>query len=226
MNRRNPAGRLRAGLRDPSPPLTLPGNRSSVEGKPPGKWGDKMLEEGASSLLRRIGTPAVLFCLAFAAPANAASPSPDPPPLGVAPEAPHAKPARPRAPAPASTRTVATQAPVVVRTVEQPVYVVREVPAEPARTQQPARAKPVAKSPPKPKPNPTPKAAAKPKRKAVLPPAPPHDRSPVPLATFIPTVEELDRGLLALAGAGLAFVALGGAVMLAAARRQLEGLAR
>jgi hypothetical protein len=116
-----------------------------------------------------------------------------------------------------------TQPRVVVRTVEEPVYVVREAPATPATKpaatpQAPVRVKPkqVAKATPKPKP--------KPKRPAVVARAEPHDRSPVPLAAFIPTVEELNRGLLALAGAGLAFVALGGAVMLAAARRQLQGL--
>jgi hypothetical protein len=43
----------------------------------------------------------------------------------------------------------------------------------------------------------------------------------VPLAVFVPTVEELNRGLVALAGFGLAFVALGGAVVLVAARREL-----
>jgi hypothetical protein len=49
----------------------------------------------------------------------------------------------------------------------------------------------------------------------------PHDRRVVPLANFVPTVEELNRGLAALAGIGLALVALGGAVVLAAARREL-----
>ena len=176
-----------------------------------------MTEQGATSLLRRIGTTAVLCCLAFAAPAQGASPSPDPPPLGVAPEAPQpyrAAPAPVTKPAPPQTRVV-TQPRVVVRTVEEPVYVVREVPAT-----TPTRPKPVAKAKPAAAPKP------KPKRQEPAPKAPPHDRSPVPLAAFIPTVEELNRGLLALAGAGLAFVALGGAVMLAAARRQLEGLTR
>lgn len=176
-----------------------------------------MVELGATSLLRRIGTSAVLCCLAFAAPAQGASPSPDPPPLGVAPEAPQPdpSPAPVTQPAPAPTRVV-TQPRVVVQTVEEPVYVVREAPATsaPAATT-PSRPKPVAKAKPAAKPKPTPK------RQEPAPKAPPHDRSPVPLAAFIPTVEELDRGLLALAGAGLAFVALGGAVMLAAARRQL-----
>ena len=181
-----------------------------------------MLEEGASSLLRRIGTSAVLCCLALAGPAYGAEPSPDPPPIGVAPEAPQPErdptPAAATRSAPAPVRVV-TQPPVVVRTVEDPVYVVREVPAKPAATPQPpvrAKPKPVAKATPKPKP----------KKPAVVLKAAPHDRSPVPLAAFIPTVEELNRGLLALAGVGLAFVALGGAVMLAAARRQLEGLTR
>lgn len=171
-----------------------------------------MMEQGATSLLRRIGTSAVLCCLAFAAPAHGASPSPDPPPLGIAPEAPQpesAAPAPVTKPAPAR---VVTQPRVVVRTVEEPVYVVREAPAT-----TPTRPKPVAKA----KPAAAPKPKPKPKRQEPAPKAPPHDRSPVPLAAFIPTVEELNRGLLALAGAGLAFVALGGAVMLAAARRQL-----
>ena len=192
------------------------GKRSSFE-EQARKVGGQLLEEGASSWLRRIGTSAVLCCLAFAAPAQGASPSPDPPPLGVAPEVPQPEPApSPVQPAPAPTRGV-TQPRVVVRTVEEPVYVVREVPAT-----TPARPKPVAKA----KPAAAPKPKPKPERQAPAAKAAPHDRSPVPLAAFIPTVEELNRGLLALAGAGLAFVALGGAVMLAAARRQLEGLAR
>jgi outer membrane biosynthesis protein TonB len=183
-----------------------------------------MMEQGATSLLRRIGIPAVLLCLAFAAPTQAATPSPDAPPLGVAPEAPQSEPApvAPARSAPAVTPTVVTQPPVVVRTVETPVYVVREAPAQQAPvTKAPARTKPVAKATPTPKPKPKTKA----RQPEAVAKAPPHDRNPVPLAALIPTVEELDRGLVALAGAGLAFVALGGAVMLAAARRQL-GVAR
>jgi hypothetical protein len=49
----------------------------------------------------------------------------------------------------------------------------------------------------------------------------PHDRNAVPLAAFVPSVDSIDRDLLALAGFGLLLVALGGAVVLFAARRQL-----
>ena len=48
-----------------------------------------------------------------------------------------------------------------------------------------------------------------------------HDRRAVPLARFVPTVEELNRGLAALAGIGLAVIAIGGAAVLAVARREL-----
>jgi hypothetical protein len=70
------------------------------------------------------------------------------------------------------------------------------------------------------KPKPTKKATVI-KRTVVPSSAVPHDRGPVPLAAFVPTVEELNRGLAALAGLALAFVALGGAVVLVAARREL-----
>ena len=108
--------------------------------------------------------------------------------------------------APVVTRTVVTPAPVVTRTV----VVTREAPAKPT----PATTKPVARVKPKPKPKPKPVFVAR-----------PHDRKPLPLVALIPSVEELDRGMLVLAGAGLAFVALGGAVVLLAARRELGGLA-
>ncbi len=51
----------------------------------------------------------------------------------------------------------------------------------------------------------------------------PHDRYRVPLAAFVasPSGDSIDRDLLALAGFGLLLVALGGAVVLFAARRQL-----
>ena len=52
-------------------------------------------------------------------------------------------------------------------------------------------------------------------------PRAPHDRARVPLAAFVPAVDELDRGLLAIAGIALLLVALGGAVLLGVARRQL-----
>jgi hypothetical protein len=157
----------------------------------------------------------------------AATPAPDPPPLAVAPEAPNQPPVQstqaPVERAPVVTRTVVTQAPVVTRTVVTPIIVTREVPVRPAAA--PAK-KQQAKAAPKPKPKPARKAATKPKPATVLPAARPHDRSPVPLARFVPSAEELNRGLVALAGAGLAFVALGGAVLLLAARRQFGELAR
>jgi hypothetical protein len=59
------------------------------------------------------------------------------------------------------------------------------------------------------------------KRKAVTPSTAPHDRGPVPLAAFAPTAEDLNRGLAAFAGAALAFVALGGTLVLLTARREL-----
>jgi hypothetical protein len=51
----------------------------------------------------------------------------------------------------------------------------------------------------------------------------PHDRYRVPLAAFVasPAGDSVDRDLLALAGFGLLLVAMGGAVVLFAARRQL-----
>ena len=182
------------------------------------------------SSLRRICAPTgamLLLCLVLAGPGSAGSPSPDPPPLAVAPEAPQPEPAPKLTPvravrqapveqrAPVVTRTVVTPAPVVTRTTVRPI-VTQDAPAKPAPA--PAKKKPAAKAAPKPKP--------KPKPAAVVRTLPPHDRSPVPLATLIPSVEELDRGMLVLAGAGLAFVALGGAVVLLAARRELGELAR
>jgi hypothetical protein len=63
------------------------------------------------------------------------------------------------------------------------------------------------------------------KRKAPAPtPAArtPHDRHAVPLAAFVPSVDSIDRDLLALAGFGLLFVAVGGGVVVVFARKQLE----
>ena len=162
-------------------------------------------------------------CLLFLVPvSSAATPAPDPPPVAVTPDAqPTTAPVRR---APAVTRTVVTPptAPVVTRTVVTPVIVTREVPVRPAAApaeQRQAKPKPAAKAKPKP--------AAKPKpEQAVVRTLPPHDRHPVPLARFVPTAEELNRGLVALAGGGLGFVALGGTVVLLAARRQFGGLAR
>ena len=87
--------------------------------------------------------------------------------------------------------------------------------------------KPVAKAPVKrAKPKPAPAKVTrvvKPK-----PPVPvarvPHDRNRVPLAAFVgfSSGDSIDRDLLALAGFGLLLVALGGAVVFFAARKQLE----
>jgi hypothetical protein len=184
--------------------------------------------EGTSRSLRRSGTVGTLAfaCLALLAPgtAAAAAPSPDPPPLAVTPEPP--EPAT-SDPPPAVTRTVVTSppAPVVTQTVVTPVIVTRELPARPAAA--PAT---TAKATPKPKAKKKAVVAVKPKptptEGAVVRTLPPHDRHPVPLARFVPTAEELNRGLVALAGGGLGFVALAGAVLLLAARRQFGELAR
>jgi hypothetical protein len=79
---------------------------------------------------------------------------------------------------------------------------------------------PVVKSKPVVKPKPT-KTAKVTKGTVVPASAVPHDRGPVPLAAFVPAVEELNRSLAAFAGLGLAFVAVGGALVLVAARREL-----
>ncbi|HEX5799494.1 MAG TPA: hypothetical protein VFY02_05265 [Gaiellaceae bacterium] len=187
------------------------------------------MHEGTSRPLRLSGMVGTLAfaCLAVLAPATAAAaaPSPDPPPLAVTPEPPEAAAAEP---APAVTRTVVTSSPgpVVTRTVVTPVIVTREVPARPSATPTGPRAKP------KPKPKAAVKAAVTPKPKpateqpSVARTPQPHDRHPVPLARFVPSAEELNRGLVALAGGGLALVALGGGVLLLAARRQFGELAR
>lgn len=69
------------------------------------------------------------------------------------------------------------------------------------------------------------KRVVKPKAHSPAPVAlPPHDRYRVPLGALVTSVDSIDRDLLALAGLGLLLVALGGAVVLLAARRQLRGL--
>lgn len=143
-----------------------------------------------------------MLCIVLVVPARAATPSPDPPPDALAPEAP---PAARTQPAPVRGAPV-TVAPVVHRAV----------PAVRAQPPQAPAAKPKAVVKPKPV-----KRTAVTKRTVVPPSAVPHDRGPVPLAAFVPTVDELNRGLAAFAGLGLAFVALGGAVVLVAARREL-----
>jgi hypothetical protein len=164
-----------------------------------------MARRGSWSLLRRRGTPAgglALLCVVLAMPAQAATPAPDPPPEAVAPEPP---PVTGTQPEPVrSAPVIVTPAPVVHR-------------AAPVTRAQPAQA-PAAK--PKPVAKAKPKAVARPAPKPVAATRVPHDRSRVPLAAVV-TVNELDRSLLTVAGIALLLVALGGAVLLAAARRQL-----
>jgi hypothetical protein len=175
-----------------------------------------MPEQWFGSSVRRLCAPngAVLaLCLVLAFPAFAsAAPSPDPPPLAAAPEP---QPARP-APAPAPVvrqapvvTVVVTQAPLVRSSPPAAVAPVRHVKANPKKTA-PLKVKHVVK--PKAK---APAAVAR----------PPHDRNRVPLAAFVPSVHSIDRDLLALAGFGLLLVALGGAVVLFAVRRQLGDFA-
>ncbi len=137
------------------------------------------------------------MCAVLAGSAAAAAPTPDPPPLAVAPEAP---PVARTQPAPVRRAPVPRPAPVV-RSTPTPA-------AAPAVT-------PVVKA----KPKRTPVAR---KRVVVAPARPqPHDRGPVPLASLIVAKELPDRGLLVLGGVALLLVALGGAVVLVAARRHL-----
>lgn len=162
-----------------------------------------MAEPGVGSSLRRLcaSTGAVVaLCLVWALPGLSA-PSPDPPPLSVTPE--------PR-PQPAAPAPIVRRAPVA-----SPTVVRRSTPdvSAPVRIAKPkavarARVRRVAK----------PKAAAPASLRRS-----PHDRSVVPPVAFVPAVDSLDRDLLALAGLGLLLVALGGAVVLFAARRQLRG---
>jgi hypothetical protein len=106
---------------------------------------------------------------------------------------------------------VVRQAPVVTPApvVQQPKPVAK-VPVQRAKPK-PAKVKPV----------------VKPKASAPVVARPPHDRNRVPLAAFVatPSADSVDRDLLALAGFGLLLVAMGGAVVLFAARRQLRELA-
>jgi len=154
-----------------------------------------------------MGTPVggvALLCAILAGPASAATPTPDPPPVAVAPEAP---PVTRKQPAPVrSAPVIVPPAPVVQRAA--PVVRAQPVRAPAAKPKAVVESKLV-------------KTRAATKEKVEPASAVPHDRRVVPLASFVPTVEELNRGLAALAGIGLALVALGGAVVLAAARREL-----
>lgn len=166
-----------------------------------------------------VGVVGVAF-LGVVGSAGAATPSPDPPPLAVAPEIPKAAPdpttpTRQARQAPAVTRSVVVETPVVTPTVSTPVIVIQEAPARPAPKKEAAKQ--------------TAQAARLPRREPVVttPPERTHDRPLLarPVAV-VAVVDELDRGAFALAGAGLAIVAFGGAVLLLATRRQLEELAR
>ncbi len=166
-----------------------------------------MTDWGVGSSLWRVLAPTgalLALGLIFAVSVSAA-PSPDPPPLPPAP--PKEQPVQP----------------TVTVVVQQPAPVVTPAPV----VQRPA---PVAKVPvqrAKPKPAPAKvKRAAKPKASAPAPAVQPlHDRFRVPLAAVTasasPPSDSIDRDLLALAGFSLLLVALGGAVVLFAARRQL-----
>jgi outer membrane biosynthesis protein TonB len=160
---------------------------------------------GVGTSLRRLCAPTgalVALCLVFAVSAVAA-PSPDPPPAPPAP--PKTEPVQP------TVTVVVRQAPVVTPApvVQQPKPVAK-VPVQRAKPK-PAKVKPV----------------VKPKASAPVVARPPHDRNRVPLAAFVatPSADSVDRDLLALAGFGLLLVAMGGAVVLFAARRQLRELA-
>ncbi len=164
-----------------------------------------MADWGVGSSLRRLcaSTGAlVALGLVLAVSAAAAAPSPDPPPAPPAP--PKTEPVQPTVTVVVRQAPVVTPAPVVQRPTP-----VRKAPAQRAKPKPaPAKVTPV----------------VKPKAKAPAPVArPPHDRYRVPLAAFVasPSADSVDRDLLALAGFGLLLVALGGAVVLFAARRQL-----
>src|SRR5918994_2927704 len=165
------------------------------------------------SSLRRSRAPfGALLALALALPlsALAATPTPDPPPLPVSPEPP---PAATTQPAPVRTTPAVVAPPHVV---DHPPPVVRQQPMQtPAAPKAAVKAKPKATAKPD-------AAAKRPARvvETVAAPRLPHDRGPVPLVAFL-AQDPLDRGLLAVAGVALLLVALGGAVLLGVARRQL-----
>ena len=182
------------------------------------------------SLLRRsvlLGTFG-LACLIALVPISSAAgaPTPDPPPLGVEPDAQPAKqvvvaPRRPR------EEPVVTRAPVVQSAAPAPV--VTTAPA-PVAVEQPIVKKPVRRAAPKPARKKRP-VAQKPRPVAspasVALPAP---REPWPplarTATPILAAEALERRRYALAGLVLALVAVGGGVLVGVGGRTLkEGLA-
>jgi hypothetical protein len=143
----------------------------------------------------------VLPFFALAGYAAAAAPTPDPPPLAVAPDWP-SKAAAPK-PMPAT----------VVRpdTSQRPAATLPAAPEPRVTTARKAKPKPVAKVPTKP---------------VVRNLGSPHDRVALSLPAAAVVVEPLRRGLLVFAGVALALAALGGGVVLLVARRQLTELAR
>lgn len=132
--------------------------------------------------------------------ALAGTPSPDPPPLPT----PDPAPVQPTQPASTATAPRVSAPPVAVTPV--PPATARTAPAvrsTPSRT--PVRTRRAAK----------PRLQPAPVRRA------PHDRAPVPLATFVVEAKPLDDGLLVAAGVVLLFICVGGLVVLAAGRRLL-----
>ena len=189
-----------------------------------------MAADGASSSLRRIGIPAEASLLLLSSSrrrAQAASPRPI---RRRSPSRPRRRSPSARSGVEALARAGRRQAPVVTRTVVTPrrssrgrsrrrSSCAREVPAKPAGT--PAQEAEAGGEEGRGR-----EAEAEAEAGRDVATLPPHDRSPVPLAAFIPTVEELDRGLLALAGAGSPSSRSAARSCSLAARRQLEGLAR
>ena len=139
MNRRDPAGRL--GRSAGSVAAGWHPWQSAVASRNrPGRGGIKW-KRGIVVAAAHPGIPAVLLPCRRGAGAGA-SPSPDPPPLDVAPEAPPTRAgSRSGDAVRARAAAVVTQPRVVVRTVEEPVYVVREVPARPRRRRSPPSAR-------------------------------------------------------------------------------------
>ena len=171
-----------------------------------------MARRGRWSLLRRRGTPAgglALLCVVLALPAQAATPAPDPPPGAVAPEPP---PAARTQPAPVrSAPVVVAPAPVVHRAAP----VVRAQPPV-AKPKAVVKKEAVAKA--------KPKATGRPLPGRTVVGAIPHDRARLPLGV-LEAADELDRSLLAVAGALLLVITLSGGTVLWAGRRALrEGL--
>jgi hypothetical protein len=161
-----------------------------------------------SSLRRswpRTGVVPTLCALLACAPASAAAPAPDPPPSQLQPDPP--------------PEAVTTPAPARSSAPPPAVAIVR--PAAPAVT-----ASPPAPSP-QPHRRPRPQAAAK--AKPVSTPRAagtvriPRDSAPMPRTAATPAAELLEPGRLALAGVVLAFVALGGAIVLGAGHRAMTG---